>query len=69
LVATGGAWVMPQARFTPALLAERLGELLGDPVGLTAAAVAARTQSRADAAARLADLVEARMAVRAGERT
>jgi UDP-N-acetylglucosamine--N-acetylmuramyl-(pentapeptide) pyrophosphoryl-undecaprenol N-acetylglucosamine transferase len=69
LAAAGGAWVVPQPRFTPALLAERLGELLGDPVGLTAAAVAARTQSRADAAARLADLVEARMAVRAGERT
>jgi hypothetical protein len=38
-------------------------------VGLAGVAVAARTQARADAAARLADLVEMRMAVRAGERT
>ena len=42
---------------------------LGDPVGLTGAAVAARTQARSDAAARLADLVEARMGVRAGAPT
>jgi UDP-N-acetylglucosamine--N-acetylmuramyl-(pentapeptide) pyrophosphoryl-undecaprenol N-acetylglucosamine transferase len=69
LAAAGGAWVVPQAQFTSALLAERLGELLDDPVGLAGVAVAARTQARADAAARLADLVEMRMAVRAGERT
>jgi UDP-N-acetylglucosamine--N-acetylmuramyl-(pentapeptide) pyrophosphoryl-undecaprenol N-acetylglucosamine transferase len=69
LAAAGGAWVVPQAQFTSALLAERLGGLLADPVGLTGAAVAARSQARADAAARLADLVQMRMAVRVGERT
>ena len=69
LAAAGGAWVMPQPRFTPALLTERLNEVLADPVRLAAVAVAARAQGRADAAARLADLVESRMAVtRAGER-
>jgi UDP-N-acetylglucosamine--N-acetylmuramyl-(pentapeptide) pyrophosphoryl-undecaprenol N-acetylglucosamine transferase len=69
LAAAGGAWVVPHAQFTPGLLTERLAELLGDPVGLTGAAVAARTQARSDAAARLADLVEARMGVRAGAPT
>lgn len=69
LAAAGGAWVVPQPQFTAALLTQRLGELLSDPVGLTGAAVAARTQARADAAARLADLVEMRIAARAGERT
>jgi UDP-N-acetylglucosamine--N-acetylmuramyl-(pentapeptide) pyrophosphoryl-undecaprenol N-acetylglucosamine transferase len=69
LAAAGGAWVVPQPQFTAALLAERLGELLADPVGLTGAAVAARTQARPDAAARLANLVEMKMTVRAGERT
>jgi UDP-N-acetylglucosamine--N-acetylmuramyl-(pentapeptide) pyrophosphoryl-undecaprenol N-acetylglucosamine transferase len=69
LAEAGGAWVVPQPQFTPAFLAERLNELLADPVGLTAAAVGARTQARADAASRLADLVEARMAVaQPGER-
>jgi UDP-N-acetylglucosamine--N-acetylmuramyl-(pentapeptide) pyrophosphoryl-undecaprenol N-acetylglucosamine transferase len=68
LAAAGGAWVVPQPSFTPALLAERLIELLADPVGLAKAAVGARSQARADAAARLADLVEARMAARPGAR-
>ena len=69
LAAAGGAWLAPQPQFTPAFLGERLSELLADPIGLTAAAVAARSQARADAAARLADLVEMRMTVPAGERT
>jgi UDP-N-acetylglucosamine--N-acetylmuramyl-(pentapeptide) pyrophosphoryl-undecaprenol N-acetylglucosamine transferase len=68
LAEAGGGWVVPQPQFTPAFLADRLNELLADPVGLTAAAVGARSQARADAAARLADLVEARVAARAGER-
>src|SRR3954452_17256295 len=68
LAEAGGAWVVPQAGFTPAALAERLGALLADPVGLARVAVAARTQARADAGARLADLIEMRMAVRMGER-
>jgi UDP-N-acetylglucosamine--N-acetylmuramyl-(pentapeptide) pyrophosphoryl-undecaprenol N-acetylglucosamine transferase len=63
LADAGGAWVVPQPQFTPAFLADRLNELLADPVGLTAAAAGARSQARADAAARLADLVEARMTV------
>jgi UDP-N-acetylglucosamine--N-acetylmuramyl-(pentapeptide) pyrophosphoryl-undecaprenol N-acetylglucosamine transferase len=63
LAEAGGAWVVPQPQFTSGLLAERLGELLANPAGLTEAAVAARSQARSDAAARLADLVEARMAV------
>jgi UDP-N-acetylglucosamine--N-acetylmuramyl-(pentapeptide) pyrophosphoryl-undecaprenol N-acetylglucosamine transferase len=60
LAQAGGAWVVPQ--FTPASLAERLGGLLADPGGLAPAAVAARTQARADAASLLADLVERQMA-------
>ena len=58
----GGAWVMPQRAFTPAALAQRLNDLLDDPIGLTSAAVAARSQARPDAASRLADLVESQMA-------
>lgn len=63
LAEAGGAWVVAQPQFTPEFLAERLGKLLDDPAGLAEAAVAARSQARPDAAARLADLVEARMAV------
>jgi UDP-N-acetylglucosamine--N-acetylmuramyl-(pentapeptide) pyrophosphoryl-undecaprenol N-acetylglucosamine transferase len=69
LAEAGGAWVMPQPQFTPALLAERLARLLADAAGLTAAAVAARGQARANAASLLADLVEARVAAaQRGER-
>lgn len=57
----GGAWVMPQPGFTPDALAERLSALLADPAALDRAAVAARDFALPDAAARLADLVEARM--------
>ena len=65
----GGAFVMPQSGFTPVALAERLGELLADQGRLVAMAVAARSQARADAAVRLADLVENQMAtVRSGAR-
>jgi len=68
LAASGGAWVVPQIGFTPTLLAGRLQDLLADPAGLVAMAAGARGHARADAAARLADLVEARMVVQAGER-
>lgn len=61
LADAGGAWVMPQTGFTPAALAERLAALLAAPDALVQAAAAAHEQGRADAAARLADLVEARM--------
>ena len=63
LAEAGGAWVVPQPSFTPALLARRLAELLANPMGLAEVAVGARSHARADAAARLADLVEVRMAV------
>jgi UDP-N-acetylglucosamine--N-acetylmuramyl-(pentapeptide) pyrophosphoryl-undecaprenol N-acetylglucosamine transferase len=68
LAEAGGAWVVPQPLFTPASLAERLEQLLADPVELTRAAEAARSQARDDAASRLADLVEVQMSVRTGER-
>ena len=55
----GAGWLVAQANFTPATLAECLARRLADPAGLAAAALAARAQARADAAARLADLVEA----------
>ena len=61
LAHAGGAWMVPQPRFTPAFLAERLEELLAHPVALVAAAVAVRSQAHAEAAAHLADLVEQHM--------
>ncbi len=63
LAASGGAWVMPQPEFMPTALAARLASVLADPAGLIRAALAARAHARADAASRLADLVEARMPV------
>jgi UDP-N-acetylglucosamine--N-acetylmuramyl-(pentapeptide) pyrophosphoryl-undecaprenol N-acetylglucosamine transferase len=68
LAAAGGAWVVPQSDFTAPFLAERLDGLLGGPAGLAEVAVGARSQARADAASRQADLVEARMAAQTGER-
>jgi UDP-N-acetylglucosamine--N-acetylmuramyl-(pentapeptide) pyrophosphoryl-undecaprenol N-acetylglucosamine transferase len=67
LAAAGGAWVVPQPVFTPAFLTERLSTLFGEPAVLAEAAVGARSQARPDAAGRLADLVEARVAAREGE--
>jgi len=65
----GGAWVVPQPLFTPAVLAERLDKLLADPAGLAKAAACSRGQARTDAAARLADLVDGHMAnTQRGER-
>ena len=58
LAAAGAAWPMPQPEFTPAALTAQLARLLADPAGLAAAAAAARTQASADAADRLATLVE-----------
>jgi UDP-N-acetylglucosamine--N-acetylmuramyl-(pentapeptide) pyrophosphoryl-undecaprenol N-acetylglucosamine transferase len=57
LAGAGAAWIMRQAEFTPARLAERLSELLSDPAGLAAAAAAAARLAQPDAARRLADLV------------
>jgi UDP-N-acetylglucosamine:LPS N-acetylglucosamine transferase len=47
-----------QPEFTPAVLARRIATLAGLPAVLTAAAQAAAGCAIADAAARLADLVE-----------
>jgi UDP-N-acetylglucosamine--N-acetylmuramyl-(pentapeptide) pyrophosphoryl-undecaprenol N-acetylglucosamine transferase len=66
LAEAGGAWVMPQTGFTPEALTQRLTALLVAPAVLVEAAVGARSHARADAASRLADLVEARMAVAPG---
>jgi UDP-N-acetylglucosamine--N-acetylmuramyl-(pentapeptide) pyrophosphoryl-undecaprenol N-acetylglucosamine transferase len=59
LADAGGAWLMPQPTFSPAALTEQLQRLLAEPALLSAAAAHAATLGRADAAARLADLVEA----------
>jgi UDP-N-acetylglucosamine--N-acetylmuramyl-(pentapeptide) pyrophosphoryl-undecaprenol N-acetylglucosamine transferase len=61
LAETGGAWLIPQPAFTAAALAERLTEILSNPTTLRFAAYAASQQGRADAAARLANLVEAHL--------
>ena len=62
LATAGAAWVMPQPAFTPAALGAAIERLLGAPALLTGAAARAAALGRADAAARLADLVEERMA-------
>jgi len=54
----GGGWLMDQSIFTPERLAERLKALLENPKLLDAAAVSAKRAGRADAASRLADMVE-----------
>jgi len=69
LAQAGGAWVMPQPGFSPESLAGRLAVLLADPDRLTAASARARSQGQPDAAANLADLVEAHMQVQAGANT
>lgn len=55
----GGAWVLAQHAASPEALAGMLAGLLGDPAALARAAAIAAGAGRADAAARLADLVEA----------
>lgn len=58
LAEAGGAWVMAERELTEAGLAKRISELVGAPDELDAAAAAALSQGRVDAAERLADLVE-----------
>ncbi|MGI3775655.1 MAG: UDP-N-acetylglucosamine--N-acetylmuramyl-(pentapeptide) pyrophosphoryl-undecaprenol N-acetylglucosamine transferase [Janthinobacterium lividum] len=60
-----GAPVMAQAAFTPERVAEHLRAMLADPAGLVASGRRMAAHARADAAARLADLVEARIAAKA----
>ncbi len=56
-----GAPVLAQADFTPDRVAAHLRALLADPAALPALGRAMAAHARADAAARLADLVEARI--------
>jgi UDP-N-acetylglucosamine--N-acetylmuramyl-(pentapeptide) pyrophosphoryl-undecaprenol N-acetylglucosamine transferase len=58
LSAAGGAWMMEQGALTPALLAEEIARRMKDPASLAAAAAAAKSEGRPDAAERLADVVE-----------
>jgi UDP-N-acetylglucosamine--N-acetylmuramyl-(pentapeptide) pyrophosphoryl-undecaprenol N-acetylglucosamine transferase len=58
LAASGAAQVVPQAEFTPERLAGLLRKALADPASLVAAAQAAKAAGVADAAERLADLVQ-----------
>jgi UDP-N-acetylglucosamine--N-acetylmuramyl-(pentapeptide) pyrophosphoryl-undecaprenol N-acetylglucosamine transferase len=58
VAASGAAWSIPQRALTPMALATRLENLMTAPSGLEKAADAARALGRADAAQRLADLVE-----------
>ena len=55
--AAGAGWIMPQDTFTADALAARLDSLLGLPAVLEKAARCAADLGRADAAARLADMV------------
>jgi UDP-N-acetylglucosamine--N-acetylmuramyl-(pentapeptide) pyrophosphoryl-undecaprenol N-acetylglucosamine transferase len=67
----GGAWPVPQAQFSPEMLAEQMASLFADRHALPDAAVAAASVGMAEAAALLADLVESRMqtaAMQTGER-
>jgi UDP-N-acetylglucosamine--N-acetylmuramyl-(pentapeptide) pyrophosphoryl-undecaprenol N-acetylglucosamine transferase len=62
LAGAGGAIAIAQPDFTPPALERCIAALLADPAALPRAAAAARTQARPDAAALLADLVQALMA-------
>jgi UDP-N-acetylglucosamine--N-acetylmuramyl-(pentapeptide) pyrophosphoryl-undecaprenol N-acetylglucosamine transferase len=61
LAQAGGAVAIAQGKFSSGALQDRIGALLDGPDSLVRAAAAARTQARGDAAARLADLVQALM--------
>jgi UDP-N-acetylglucosamine--N-acetylmuramyl-(pentapeptide) pyrophosphoryl-undecaprenol N-acetylglucosamine transferase len=54
----GGGWLMPELQLTVSGLAKRLGTLIDQPEELEAAAEAALSVGRVDAAERLADLIE-----------
>lgn len=56
--AEGGAWTFPEKTLTAQMLAAKLTELMENPVLLETAAMKALSLGRADAAGRLADLVE-----------
>lgn len=58
LEAAGGAWPIRQDELTPERLAAELTKAMADPEQLADAAAAAMAAGKADAVARLADLVE-----------
>ncbi len=58
LVDAGGAWMMPQPGFTADALAQRIETLIADPELLRSAAANTARRGIADAAVRLADLIE-----------
>jgi UDP-N-acetylglucosamine--N-acetylmuramyl-(pentapeptide) pyrophosphoryl-undecaprenol N-acetylglucosamine transferase len=58
VVAGGGAWLMPQPKFTATALAETLAALAADPAALARMAAGARALGQPQAARQLADLVE-----------
>jgi len=61
LTGPGGGWQVAQSDFTPTTISSTLTSLMNDPQGLSAAAAAALTVGRTDAAPRLADLVDGLM--------
>ena len=62
LAATGGAWVFAEQGLAPDQITARLAGLLSDPQALRTAATAIKSFARLDAAERLADLAEGRLA-------
>ena len=58
LAEAGACWCMEQRTLTESGLAELIARLMSSPADLEKAAGGARSQGRADAAVRLADLVE-----------
>ena len=63
----GGAWLVPNEKFDVATCRRTLEALLEDPAALVRMASDARRIARADAAERLADLVEQVSGLRSGE--
>ena len=68
LAGLGGGWRIDQADLTPERLASEIAALSLEPARLSRAAEAARQLARPDAAARLADLVEAVSQPRSAEK-
>jgi UDP-N-acetylglucosamine--N-acetylmuramyl-(pentapeptide) pyrophosphoryl-undecaprenol N-acetylglucosamine transferase len=68
LSSVGGAWVLPEADLTPAILSKHLSKLMADPALLGDAARAAHGRGQPNAAQLLADVVEALAANELGGR-
>lgn len=69
LADAGASWCMEQKDLTAARLSQLLARLMDAPDELVRAAAAAKAMGRADAAGRLADLVEELMGRRAADRS